>query len=159
MASALKAMPAQKVSDLTLREAVRGEAELGLADPWAIADSVLEKYDQSWLVSAFLADARTILHEYARLAVSHPRRDGAATAHDRPPNSEKFLRASILVPGRGYTIQSEMTRDDCIAVAGLYRGRALAMTETAERFDRCAEAMKKQLVKRLGDVRGLEELL
>lgn len=117
---------------LTLYEAIEQLVNLGERDPIEIAEKIKTRNDRRWLRDQLEALADDIIADGARRQLGSVRRklELALRPGDQLSSSE-FRIAKAWVPGSGYKVAGDLTRDDLLARAAWYETFADASVRRA----------------------------
>ncbi len=136
---------------MTLEEAIRQLVNLGENDPRTIVEKLKKRHGKAWLTeqTAFLAE--DIAEDIARHMIGRSRRD-----HEKVPpqvvGNPGLMGQTKWIPGGGYKRITDLTADDCRAIAAHYAmleqsagWRKTAYTEAADMVDAAGVATVGEL--------------
>jgi hypothetical protein len=144
---------------MTLDEAIEQLVTLGEKDPAEIVKKLQHRHGEKWLRTQVAARAEEVTLEFARRILGSARRRGelALRAGDAMSQAEMQI-TTAWVPGVGWKVAADLTRDDLLARAGWYERFADASLRRAEWCRDVVARMDDEGVERLGDISELPPL-
>lgn len=143
---------------MTLEEAIRQLINLGENDPHTIVEKLKKRHGKAWLLeqTAFLAE--DVAEDIARHMIGRGRRD-----HEKVPpqvvGNPGLLGQTKWLPSGGYKRITDLTADDCRAIAAHYAMLEQSARWRKDAYTEAADTIEAAGVATVGDLDGAASVL